>query len=354
MRLLKFIILVFVVLVFSISSCQKGEISNSPVVLDSATIMGFKDSTQLVKSISQKFYDSLGNFVFSDSGTFFYYDTINRKVIISDQFVSSPDISHYLMSLSYNNNGMLIQAKFNITDDGSINQVRVVDYTYDEENIVNSQTFTFTKGNIETIPINKTSDLQDGYTLDFNVPITDFPDSTLYTISFDSSGRILSKSELYYPDLKSGTTHSFVYDADGNVSKMIEGFINGPNGATPSDTTTHTTFEFNGRDTKGNQLYNLNSLLFNGVASFLLNLGAAEFNGSLLDGFNDRYLCQFTKYPALNTKAWKSSPDSYVTFNPNPQYDNIGRLISYRLYGVGYANGHGYYSYEDQILTYYK
>lgn len=354
MRIFKFILFVLAVSIFSIISCKKNDLVKSPIPVDSTTIMGFKDSTQLVKNISQKFYDSLGNFVFSDSGYFFYYDTINKKVIISDQYVSSSSLSHYLILLSYNNNGMLIQAKFNIPDGGALSQVQIVDYTYDEENIVNSQTFTFTNGTAETIPINKTNDLSGGYTLNFNAPMTDFPDSILYTASFDSSGRIISKKELYYPDLSSGATHSFFYDLDGNVSKMIEGFINGPNGTTPADTTTYTSFEFTGRDTKGNQLYNLNSLLFNGVASFLLNLSTAEYNGSLLDGFDNRYLCQFTKYPAFNIKALKSFPDNYVIFNPNPQYDNLDRLISYKMYDVGYANGHGYYSFEDQIFTYYK
>ena len=85
-------------------------------------------------------------------------------------------------------------------------------------------------------------------------------------------------------------------------------------------------------------------------------MGATEYNGSLLDGFDYGYLCQFTKYPAFSTKAFKGFPDSYLTFNPNPQYDNMRRLTRYRIFGVGagYANGHGYYAYEDDILSYYK
>ena len=209
MRLLKFTILVFVVSVFSITSCKKNDVAKIPVAVDSTTIMGFKDSTQLVKNVSQMFYDSLGNFVFSDSGYFFYYDTVNKKIIISDQFIPSPSVSHYLMLLSYNNSGMLIQAKFNLADTSGHNQVRMVDYTYDKENIVNSQTFTGTNGSIETIPINKTNNSPGGYTLDFNAPMTDFPDSILYTTSFDSSGSIISEKELYYPTLNSGSTHSF-------------------------------------------------------------------------------------------------------------------------------------------------
>ncbi|MEO8821795.1 MAG: hypothetical protein ABI267_00630, partial [Ginsengibacter sp.] len=101
-----FVALVIIFLFFLLFSCKKNDVAKSPVTVNSTTIMGFKDSTQLVKSFLENDYDSSGNFV--DSGGFyFYYDTINKKIIISSQFTPSSSIANYVVALSYNNNGLL-------------------------------------------------------------------------------------------------------------------------------------------------------------------------------------------------------------------------------------------------------
>lgn len=173
--------------------------AKSPITVDSTTIMGFKDSTQLVKSISSIDYDSLGNFVDSGGGTgYFYYDTLNRKVILANQNVSSLSLaySYAVEILSYNNNGLLIQDKFNPADTignggNSSSTANIVDYTYDAQNILSSQTITNFDGSNEATYITKTNNSSGGYTLTSTTvpdPINYPSDSLLISTSFDADG----------------------------------------------------------------------------------------------------------------------------------------------------------------------
>lgn len=116
------------------------------------------------------------------------------------------------------------------------------------------------------------------------------------------------------------------------------------------DYKTYNLFQFSAHDTKGNQLYNLNSVLFNGVTGFDFILEDPIVGSGLSGGVDNCYLYQFTKYPALSTKLFNlNTTNSYVTINPNTQYDSQERLVKYRMFNVGADN-----SYSDLILSYYK
>ena len=352
MRLLKFTILVFVVSIFSLMSCKKNDTTQSPIAVDSTTIMGFKDSTQLVKSITSVFYDSSGNYQDSDSAAYFYYDTLNKKVIITNQNVSSLSIAYssWLEMLTYNSSGLLIQDKISPADTvgngPNFTVANIVDYAYDAQNILSSQTVTGFDGSKEVTSITKTSNSLGGYTLNYTtVPDgINYPsDSVLLSTSFDAKGNVVSAKDLKLPDLSTIQSDSIIYDAIGNIMKVIEYGYSGS-----YNYQTYDQFEFGARDTKGDQLYNLSTLLYNGVSNFGFTYDD-PIQGSAFSGFDNWYLYQFTKYPALSTKVYQQITNSYVTFNPNPQYDKLGRLVKYRFY-----NGDSPIYYEDDIITYYK
>ncbi len=303
-----FLPLIIICLLFSLFSCKKNDLAKSPVTVDSTTIMGFKDSTQLVKSFTATFYDSLGNYQGSDSTIYFYYDTLNRKVILTHQNVPlSLANSSWIEMLSYNNNGLLLQHKVSPADTigngNSYSVANTVDFTYDGENILSSQTITNFDGSQETTAITKTNNSLGGYTLTrTTVPdALNFPlHSVLLSTSFDAKGNVVSVHELNLPDLSTIQSDSIIYDASGNMMKVIEYAYTG------YGYQTYNLFEFGARDTKGDQLYNLSSLLFNGVSTFGF-IYDDPIQGSLFSGFNNWYLYQFTKYPALTAKVFQQS-----------------------------------------------
>ncbi len=321
------------------SSCGKTPDNPNPPKLDSATIMGFKDSTLLIKSISGVDYDSKGNQTNIESTYYFYYDTLHKKVYMTLQPVSSLPASNYVFVTSYNNAGLISNLTANALD-SNINLGGSTDYSYDAKGILESQISTFPDGSIETDYITKTDLPSGGYSL--SEKSFEFTDSTLSTQNFDVNGKMISKSDLLLPLLNSGRKDSIVYDASGNVNKVIETYLS--IGA-PSET--HNKFEFISRDTKGDQFFNFNEILFNGIA----HLPGNEYIslGSPFGGFDNWYLYQYTKYPSLSTKVYDEDSNSYITFNPNPEYDNKGRLIKYKMY-----NGDGNFFYLELNFTYYK
>lgn len=332
-------ILFFITAITLYPSCKKGDTIMNPdhTTLDSITIMGFKDSTQLIKSISDIGLDSLGNPIDTNI-IYFYYDTINKKINLNSEYVASAIPSQYSVVLSYNNAGLIIQQKGTDT-----NWVSTTDYTYDAQNVLNSETTTDNNG-VETVHLTKKALPSGGYSLSTESSQTNFVhDSILNTYNFDATGKLILRSDLGLPSLNGGYIDSTVYDASGNISKVIETSL----GFDPTPST-YTLFEFNSRDTKGNQLYNLNNILYNGIAEF----PEAENNialGGLFNNYDNFYYYQFTKYPSLSTKVYQQYSNSYVTFNPSPQYDSKDRLIKYKMY-----NGDNPYYYEEYDINYFK
>lgn len=343
--IMKFFITFLIALaVFSslLPSCKKTDDNPNPLTFDSATIMGFKDSTQLIKSIATQSYDSNGNMDTPGPPTYLYYDTLNKKIYFTTQPVTAPPTSNFFV-YSYNDLG-LVTAFNNYMPSDSFGASSIV-YNYDPQNIFKSEITTYLDGSSDAVYMTKTSLPSGGYSLSCKSSFTNFVhDSSLDNNNFDAKGRLISKSELQFPALNYGNVDSIVYDATGNVSKVVETQLQGS-----SSSNTYNLFEFASRDTKGAQLSNLNAIMYNGIA----NLPDVEDNvdfGTLLNGFENFSLYQFTKYPSLSTKVYDYSNDSYKTFDNSPQYDSKGRLIKYKLY-----NGDVDFGYAlEYDLTYYK
>ena len=80
---------------FMLPSCKKTPDNPNPLTFDSATIMGFKDSTQLVKSFSIQYYDSTGNMDALNPPNYLYYDTLNKKTYFTAIPITAPPTSNF-------------------------------------------------------------------------------------------------------------------------------------------------------------------------------------------------------------------------------------------------------------------
>jgi len=173
------------------TSCQKNVEPNLPLSPgDSATIMGFKDSTQLIKSIHQVYYDSAGTF--QDSLTaYLFYDTLNRKITIRS---GAPVITQ---EYSYNSAGLLVHFKSNDPQ-----AVASIDYTYDALNILKTASVNDgPAGNSYVYSINKTVLPSGNYQLSWlDTDPGVLPDSNYYFANFDSKGKLLSYYDLDISD----------------------------------------------------------------------------------------------------------------------------------------------------------
>ena len=324
-------------------SCKKTADNPNPPIFDSATIMGFKDSTQLMKTFSIVYYDTSGDISDSIPTLYLYYDTINKKVYFTMQPHTSLPINNYFFELSYNNDGLVQHITYN-SGSGDSTDVSAVDYVYDDQDVIKSETATFANGSTLINSFNKSSLLSGGYSLSFKGlgEVSPFPDSSVYTQNFDANGSLISLSEFNLPSLNSGYKDSLVYDAAGNVSKVINTYFKDN-----VNSYSNTFLEFNSRDTKGDQLYIFNKILFNGIAD-LPNAGFVSL-GSFLSGNDNIFFYQFVKYPSLSTKVYLGVTNSFLTFNPAPQYDSKNRLVKYKMF-----NGEDPDYYAEYNLSYYK
>lgn len=164
MRLLKLTILVFVVSIFSLTSCKKNDATQSTITVDSANIVAipFVDSTQMIKSFSENYYDNLGNFVDSTGTFYFYYDINNRIMSLLTKFSTFPDLRYTVLVFRYDNSGRLFEEDFLNTRPISIYQggtiLTAINYTYDAQNVISSRTTKDYSGNIiDSISLHKTN-----------------------------------------------------------------------------------------------------------------------------------------------------------------------------------------------------
>ena len=357
-------ILFFITAITFYTSCKKEDIQKDPdpITLDSATIMGFKDSTQLIKSIKYDFYDSATNAILFSNTEYYYYDTLNRKIIISLQPVSSSTQSYDGVEYNYNSAGLLshVSQKY-ITKVIDSNSALRSDFIYDEANVIKSISLGFNNGQHFTISFNKKALPSGGYQLTWIDPVSynGYSDSTIDIADFDAEGKI----QAYYLGLVLFDniiyeSDSSEYDLNGNISKIVR--TNYSYSATPSQPDTavitssgYTLYDFTSRDTKGDQLYNLDQILNNGMANFPKSL---SFNFIPLSNNLDEIAYQYRKYPALSTNinitadyGTANGSDYFVPFNSSPQYDSKNRLVRYRMfYNFGTLN------YTDYLISYYK
>lgn len=339
-------------------SCNKNnDLQNpDPVTIDSATIMGFKDSTQLIKSISAFSYDS-ANGELEDSATrYYFYDTLNKKIIISFQPVTNSNQSYDGVEYSYNNKGLVshISWKYFATTPGDYSPFISSDYTYDDKNVIKNASVTLNGGEHYSVSFSKTVLPSGGYQLEWTPPAlyNGYPDGTSFIVKFDTDGKMLAYYYVLENRIESGD--SAVYDANGSISKLIDinFFYKGPSSVTPDSVSSYTKYDFVSRGTKGDQLYNLNQVVNNGLAN-IPNSMSYNFIG--IDGIDD-YVYQYSKYPLQNTKINKvvNYPEGgsglhLINFNSTPEYDSKNRL---RRYGMFFNDD--VLSYVEYIISYYK
>ena len=356
-------ILCIITIIF-FTSCKKGDIENDqdPATPDSVTIMGFKDSTELIKSIQYDYRDSATNAIVFSMTEYYYYDTLNRKIIISLHPLSSSTQSYNGVEFSYNSKGLLshVSQKY-ITQVTDSNSALTSDFTYDEANVINSISLSFINGKHFTISFNKKTLPSGGYQLTWIDPVSynGYPDSTIDIANFDAKGKmqvyylgsVLFENIIYVSD-------STEYDLNGNIRKIVQ--TDYTYSAIPAHPDTAITtsvsydlYDFTSRDTKGDQLYNLDQILNNGLANFPKSL---TYNFIPLSNNMNEIAYQYTKYPALITNITTSADNGggnggnySVPFNSSPEYDSENRLIKYRMfYNSGSQN------YIDYSISYYK
>ena len=333
----------FILLIAAVSitpSCNKNDAPLTPDTIDSVKIFGV-DSTQLLKSITTKGIDKGGNYLDDSSTIYVYYDTLNKRAIFSFIYTGTADNPNYFFQQTYNDAGKVIRQKINpaVADDPS--EAGVLYLSYDDKGVVSDETFNYDNGTVENDHLQKT-DLPGGaYSLS-TVYVESELDSSLDVEVFDQSGNELSNSSYSLPSLGILFKDSVLYDASGNVTKVLETSNFGPDNQ--SQQTTYSLFEFT-RDTKGSQFSDFNNTLFSGISKF----SDFEDNTITFNGFHNFYYYQFTRFPSVSTKAYEPATLTYVTFNPDPQYDNLGRLVKYKMY-----NGDDPYYYEEFDLAYYK
>jgi len=321
------------------TSCNKTYVPDTPVSpKDSATIMGFKDSTQLIKSLQIFYYDSATNAITDSIITYFYYDTLNRKITYRTKEYSDPNGAYSdSFEYSYNSSGLLIRFENKSTLMSSTSgDLQAENITYDADNVVKSVTDKSFDGTTLTYTMNKTSLANGGYSLNW-FDLLDAPDTAYYTVNFDNTGRTTS----YYFDRYSD---SVIYDATGNMSQIKR--TEYP--PLPNAPRTYVLYDFLSRDSKGDQLYNFFRILYNGIFNFSWETSFGSAN---------EVTYQYFKYPALSSKVLRfpngygsGDPDGYtINFTSAPQYDSQNRLVKYRVFFNDEP-----FTYFDYVITYYK
>jgi hypothetical protein len=323
--------------IISFESCSKrGDTVPTPQQIDSVKVFGV-DSSELVRSITSVWTDSLGN-VQDSSISYFYYDTVNRKIFSAPTVITASNPPNYTNIFSYNASYQISNLKINpaLVDTGDAVSI---DYVYDNEHIISTETETH-KDNVQEVRNFQKTSLAGGYTLS-SVDIDESFDTTISAFNFNSDGRLNYSSVTTLPDTSPWISDSLVYDAAGNVSTVIENNIFNPSQVNA--------FSMTSRTTKGNELSVFNKILFNGISQ-LPDINGGNFDGGdQLNGYDNFYFYQFTVYPASSATVYYQSTSSYVTFNTGAQFDNKNRLVSYKMF-----NGDNSFYYMTVKLVYYK
>jgi len=331
-------------------SCKKDINQVNPPKTDSTAIAGFRDSSLLVKSISKALYDSATGAVLDSSTEYYFYDTINRKIIISLVPISNSAQSYDGIEFNYNNSGLLINITTKTIATPQVGDVYTANYTYDANNVLASAAVVDFGGDNYSITFNKINLASGGYALSWidTSHASGSPDSISHLVEFDGNGKLLDYNyalgnKLYWAD-------SVQYNIAGSTEKVLhtDFFYQNPPYANPDSLSTYTAYDFLSRDAKGDQLYNLNQILFHGMAEMPHSI----FSYGALDEIEE-YGYQYSKFPAVSTKISRLDQGSggryIVNFNSSPQYDNSNRLVKYRFFFPD-----AQLDYAEWVVSYYK
>jgi hypothetical protein len=343
-----------IALIISLVSCQKNISSPNPTLVPT-NIFGFTDSSQLIKSIAYHNQDSSGS-------QYFFYDTVNRKIIVSLQPVTTigGDYSDG-QEFSYDGFGMLthITGKFSGTNDSYFTSA---DYYYDNQHVLDSVNtaipgINYAEGYTKTL-------VSGGYLLSalYTSPsVNGFTDSNYTAALIDDSGRLRAFYTVYNntePGDPQNTspngdtyfyfTDSVMYDAAGNKSRYTMRYP--PDMMKPDSLVTVVLYDYGVRDVMGDQLHKLGVTLFRGVSE--LPFSIIDFFAGELTPLGEVGM-QIYKYPSLSTTMTVADStgiyNTTLQFSTAAQYDDQQRLISYH----NFAHYPPYAPYEITIV-YYK
>lgn len=326
-------LLFFAATLLCYTSCSKDVHNPDPTTLDSSTIMGFKDSTQLIKSLTSIHYDENG--AVSDSALYsITYDTLLKQIVLLNNETGVKT------QYNYNAKGLLVR----LENSGSASENYSYDYTYDASNIIKSVSYK-SPGDNYVYSIEKALLPSGYYRLKWQDPY-DQSGQKFITANFDSIGNIVS---FFEPDVS--LYDSVVYDTKDNIKKVIiTQFL------LPDDTAgsyTYTLYDFSNRETKGDQLYNFFQILCNGIANIPPDI--APFGQATN---RDDFLFLLNKYPVQSTIISRPNDDEGycfgcpvhpVTFDNTPEFDNKNRLVRYSIF-----TNDVYIYRNDIIINYYK
>lgn len=346
-------------LVLALASCQKGvdiDLDNPPPIPGN-----IQDSTLLIKSIARTYNNGQDSIV-----EHYSYDTINKKIILewTDTYsdpVYPGDQSEYhntKAELSYNSKGLLTGVVYTYPssyvpfdyDYGKI------DIRYDNDNIVQEIVVKYMTGISLSSIMNKTMLPGGGYRLEWSISDPNISDDMYYrTAVFSNDGKNIVNVEDHRlneispsgdpVEYKFIRTDSLVYDVNGNVLEVLTNFVDGRD----STTANYTSYEFTGRQTKGNELYNQRRLIMNGLADMPFGESDDISYGVGILSFHFEYeYFQYSKYPAdaAKVRMWDGAFKDFAT---HPTYDNKNRLTKF----TGFFVDNDLEPHEYRI-TYYK
>ncbi len=321
----------------------------------SSNIFGFADSSQLIKSITYQLRDSTGT-------QYFFYDTANRKIIVSLQPISSASQSYTDgEEFFYNANGLLIHtdAKFTVPPDGFFSSA---DYTYDEQHILKSASTTLFGGVTYSADYTKTI-VQGGFllsTLNTLPGDNGYTDSNYTAVLINNNNQFVSYYQTYnvtepgvYNTSPNGDTYfnyldTIIYDASENMSKWIS--TNPPDPLKADSLVTYTLYDYSARGTKGSQLYNLGKTLYNGIDNVPFPI--IDFYAGELSSLGEIGM-QTYKFPAAQTSFFArdslGNSAGSLSFNLPVEFDDSSRLVKYHNFSHYFP-----YSGYDLLITYYK
>ena len=340
---------------FILDSCQKTDVNGTYTKADSANIFNLPDSTMIIKSITYK----------SSAGTgtqYFFYDTANRKIIVSMQPITSATGDYTDgQEFSYDAFGMLIHISGKFSGPADV-YFTSADYFYDDQHVL-SGAHTILPGLDYSASYTKTH-VAGGYLLSelYTLPSSNgYTDSNYSAALVDDSGRLAAFYTVYNntePGDPTNTspngdtyfyfTDSLVYDAAGNLVREWQTYP--PDFLKPDSLVRVAIYDFSVRDTKGDQLHNLGKTLFRGIGHLPFTI--IDFFAGQLSLMGDVGL-QVYKYPALHTTIIVADTNrifnTQLDFNTPAEYDVLNRLLKYH----NFAHYPPYEPY-DIMISYYK
>lgn len=327
-----------VVALFSLcvfNSCQQGVDDDLPTNPDPVDPPAVADSTQLIKSITYYLYQDDGSYIRDSITETYNYDTINRKIKLQWSVDNSPS-DDYSATLSYSKDGKLEKAEWFYPPSHTITDwdPGMLTLSYDAEGTLHQIVMKKANGESKTRGFLKTMLLSGGHQLEFDEQEY-FTGVTWHHVDkFDATGRRYFYSYQYTYDTGLGLTttyaeDSLAYDAQGSVVRAHGRYTN----SISNTDERYISFEFSGRETKGQQLSNQRRLLYNKELDFEFITQSDEFSGALgiLSYFNgDEDMYEYMKYPIKS--ATVQLYDKVATFNASSEFDSLDRLVRFNGY----------------------